>query len=124
MNYMYSCGDVGKGMADQILLRVPLKLREQNDSDRIREGDIVGVLKDVNETCFQHQREAVRRTICRVSTIFFLMSSLTFINLDCGPDTCTGQRLWLGSIILYLGGRLVRPRTHRRPGTEGVRNKW
>ena len=71
VNYMYSCGDVGKGMADQILLRVPLKLREQNDSDRIREGDIVGVLKDVNETCFQHQREAVRRTICRVSTNLF-----------------------------------------------------
>lgn len=73
VNYMYSCGDVGKGMADQILLRVPLKLQEQNNSDlgqRIREGDVVGVLKDVNETCFQHQREAVRRTICRVSAIF------------------------------------------------------
>ena len=73
VNYMYSCGDVGKGMADQILLRVPLKLEERNNSDlgqRIREGDVVGVLKDVNETCFQHQREAVRRTICRVSHLF------------------------------------------------------
>ncbi|KAM6496834.1 Nucleoporin Nup85-like protein [Amanita muscaria] len=70
VNYMYSCGEVGKAMADQILLRVPLKLHEQNDTDldqRIRAGDIVGVLKDVNETCFQHQRETVRRTICRIA---------------------------------------------------------
>lgn len=67
---MYSCGDVGTEQADEILLRVPLRLRHKNVdpalADRIRAGDIVGVLKDVNETCHQHRREAVRRTVCRV----------------------------------------------------------
>ena len=61
VDYMYSCGEVGQSRADEVLLRVPLKLQEQ-----IRAGEIVGVLKDVNRTCFEYKREAVRRTICRV----------------------------------------------------------
>jgi nuclear pore complex protein Nup85 len=69
---MYSCGDIGKNRADEILLRVPLRLQEQNSdrqiNSRIRAGDVVGVLKDVNKTCFQYKRENVRRTVCRVST--------------------------------------------------------
>ena len=73
VDYMYSCGDVGKSRGDEILLRVPLRLQEQN-SDRkinsgIRAGDVVGVLKDVNKTCFQYRRENVRRTVCRVSIV-------------------------------------------------------
>ena len=71
VDYMYSCGDVGKQRADEILLRVPLRLQEQSESnvERIRAGDVVGVLKDVNQTCFQYQREAVRRTVCRVGLL-------------------------------------------------------
>lgn len=73
VDYMYSCGDAGKGRADEILLRVPLKLQEQNSdrqiNSRIRAGDVVGVLRDVNKTCFQYKRENVRRTVCRVGIL-------------------------------------------------------
>jgi nuclear pore complex protein Nup85 len=70
VDYMYSCGEVGKQQADQILLRIPLRLHEQSESNvegRIKAGDVVGALKDINETCFEYQREAVRRIVCRVS---------------------------------------------------------
>ncbi|KAF9526094.1 Nup85 nucleoporin-domain-containing protein [Crepidotus variabilis] len=71
VDYMYSCGDVGKSRGDEILLRVPLQLHEQNSdvkvNSRIRAGEIVGVLKDVNATCLEYQRENVRRTVCRIA---------------------------------------------------------
>ncbi|KAF8159828.1 Nup85 nucleoporin-domain-containing protein [Crassisporium funariophilum] len=71
VDYMYSCGDIGSSRADEILLRVPLQLHEQNSDlqvdSRIRAGDIVGVLKDVNKTCFEYNRENVRRTVCRIA---------------------------------------------------------
>ena len=76
VDYMYSCGDVGKSRADEVLLRVPLKLQEQNSdrqiNSRIRAGDVVGVLKDVNKTCFQYRRENVRRTVCRVGVVLYI----------------------------------------------------
>ena len=69
---MYSCGEVGQSRADEVLLRVPLKLQEQNSDikvdSQIRAGEIVGVLKDVNRTCFEYKRESVRRTVCRVGS--------------------------------------------------------
>ncbi|KAF9054665.1 Nup85 nucleoporin-domain-containing protein [Panaeolus papilionaceus] len=70
VDYMYTCNDIGKARADEVLLRVPLRLQEQNfdrrvDS-RIRAGEIVGVFKDVNKTCFDYKRENVRRTVCRI----------------------------------------------------------
>lgn len=70
VDYMYSCGEVGAQQADEILLRVPLRLHEQSESKArggIKMGDVVGVLQEVNKTCFEYQREAVRRTVCRVS---------------------------------------------------------
>jgi nuclear pore complex protein Nup85 len=73
VDYMYSCGNVGKERADEILIRVPLKLHKQSAGSerkdthkKVQTGDIVGVMKDVNQTCFEHQREAVRRMVCRV----------------------------------------------------------
>lgn len=76
VDYMYTCNDIGKARADEVLLRVPLRLQEQNfdrrvDS-RIRAGEIVGVFKDVNKTCFDYKRENVRRTVCRVCVPSFL----------------------------------------------------
>ena len=71
VDYMYSCGEIGKSRGDEVLLRVPLRLHEQRSDlevdSKIRAGDVVGVLKDVNKTCFEYQRENVRRTVCRVS---------------------------------------------------------
>jgi nuclear pore complex protein Nup85 len=71
--YLCSCGNIGKERADEVILRVPLQLRRRKDitvgsseEERIRAGDVVGVLKEVNATCFEYHREEVRRTICRV----------------------------------------------------------
>ncbi|GLB43373.1 putative nup85 Nucleoporin [Lyophyllum shimeji] len=69
VDYMYSCAEPGKLQADEILVRVPLRLHEQIESNgKLRSGDIVGVLKDVNRTCLQYQRESVRRTVCRIAS--------------------------------------------------------
>lgn len=114
VDYMYSCGEVGKQQADEVLLRVPLRLHEQTDPTverRIKAGDVVGVLKDVNQTCFQYQREGVRRTVCRVGitylppTPFFLMftssqiAAQTLVNeKDYGlaVSYCTSAEDWPG----------------------------
>lgn len=70
---MYSCGDVGKERGDEVLIRVPLRLNEKSSAShgeeegKIRAGNVVGILKDVNQTCFDYRREAARRTVCRVS---------------------------------------------------------
>jgi nuclear pore complex protein Nup85 len=70
---------MGKQQADEVLVRVPLRLYEKanittNDADGDLENapsletqPVVGVLKELNETCSEYQREATRRTICRVS---------------------------------------------------------
>jgi nuclear pore complex protein Nup85 len=91
---MYSCGEIGKCRADDILLRVPLRLHEQNSDvkvdSRIRAGEVVGVLKDVNATCFEYRRENVRRTVCRVSFSVVMQASCNdsrFLGLDCGSNS-------------------------------------
>ena len=72
MDYLYSCGDIGKEMADQVLMRVPLRLQSSQktgtavDSANQRSGDLRGVLKEVNKTCHDYKREEVRRMVCRV----------------------------------------------------------
>lgn len=74
--YMFSCGETGVRSADEVLMHVPLKLRfvgssthgqgDQNNADNLKSGDLAGVVKDINATCYEYQREEVRRTICRV----------------------------------------------------------
>ncbi|PFH51019.1 hypothetical protein AMATHDRAFT_59952 [Amanita thiersii Skay4041] len=94
VDYMYSCANIGKARADEILLRVPLRLHERNlDFDqRIRAGDIVGVLKDVHETCFQHQREAVRRTICKIAAQTFVQGK----DYGLAVSYCISAEEWAG----------------------------
>ncbi|KAJ7890556.1 Nup85 nucleoporin-domain-containing protein [Mycena olivaceomarginata] len=73
VDYMYSCGDVGKERADEVLIHVPLRLNDKSsvshggDEGKIRAGNVVGVLKDVNQTCFDYRRESARRTVCRIA---------------------------------------------------------
>ncbi|KAJ2911868.1 hypothetical protein MD484_g8548, partial [Candolleomyces efflorescens] len=103
IDYMYSCSDIGKLRADTILTRVPLQLRQQGQAtnpetiERIRSGDIIGVLKDINECCLQYNREGVRRTI----------SARAFIeerNYGLAASYCTSAEDWsgLGHIIDYV----------------------
>lgn len=76
-DYMYSCNEVGKQQADEVLMRVPLRLYDKSNAVANTEAEteepeadteaVVGVLKELNETCSEHKREATRRTICRVS---------------------------------------------------------
>ena len=75
VDYMYSCGDIGKEMADEVLIRVPLELLPPpvatgavNDeiTRTARAGQLPGKLKDVNATCHHHKREGVRRAVCKV----------------------------------------------------------
>ncbi|KAG2355971.1 Nup85 nucleoporin-domain-containing protein [Suillus spraguei] len=80
--YMFSCGETGVRSADEVLMRVPLKLRfvgsithdqgEQNGANNFKSGDLVGVVKDINATCYEYQREEVRRTICRIAAQTFV----------------------------------------------------
>lgn len=74
--YMYSCGKIGAATADEILVRIPLRLHskpsdamEDGDHTNADEGALSAIIKDINATCREYQREAVRRTICRVSGI-------------------------------------------------------
>ncbi|KAF5369464.1 hypothetical protein D9758_002731 [Tetrapyrgos nigripes] len=64
--YMYSCGDIGRERADEILVRVPLKLHPSETSGTPEEA-IAQAVKEISEVCFNHQREAVRRTVCRIA---------------------------------------------------------
>lgn len=73
VGYLCSCGDIGKEMADQILIHVPLQLQrpseggsETKEESAVRSGKLVGVLKDLNASCHDHRREAARRMICKV----------------------------------------------------------
>jgi nuclear pore complex protein Nup85 len=76
VTYLCSCGNIGMLRADEVILRVPLRLRHTagmevaSEEERIRAGDVVGTLKEVNATCFEYQREEVRRSICRVGCWF------------------------------------------------------
>lgn len=63
-------------MADQVLMRVPLHLQlsakegtPADEASQIRSGDIVGVLKQVNESCAYYQREGARRVVCKVTVL-------------------------------------------------------
>ena len=101
VDYMCACGEIGTSRADEVLLRVPLGfstyyqparsdpsgkkstanddhiMDTEDEASRIRAGDIVGVLKEVNQCCFEHGRESVRRMVCRVSVVLERISPCT-----------------------------------------------
>ncbi|THV00805.1 hypothetical protein K435DRAFT_776286 [Dendrothele bispora CBS 962.96] len=64
--YMYSCGDIGRERGDEILVRVPLRLHP-SEAPSTPEEAIAQAVKEVSEVCFNYQREAVRRTVCRIA---------------------------------------------------------
>lgn len=75
VDYMCSCGNIGKEMADEVLIRVPLQLQPPkggnvaatNTADpQAHSGDLAGILKDVNTSCYEHRREGARRIVCKV----------------------------------------------------------
>ena len=84
VDYLCTCGDIGKEMADAVLIRVPLNLKghaspgkrrvdegtappEAAMDIQIEDGDLSDVVRELNKSCYEHDREPVRRMICRVS---------------------------------------------------------
>ncbi|KZT72019.1 hypothetical protein DAEQUDRAFT_723669 [Daedalea quercina L-15889] len=80
VDYLCTCGEIGQQMADEVLMRVPLQLDSPKDDTvetdedraRIRSGTLAGVLKEVNASCYEHKREAVRRMVCRIAAQTFM----------------------------------------------------
>ncbi|ESK94829.1 hypothetical protein Moror_14153 [Moniliophthora roreri MCA 2997] len=62
VSYMYSCADIGKERGDTVLMRVPLRQRSSETADNLSE-----IIKEINAICFEHQREYVRRAVCRIA---------------------------------------------------------
>ena len=118
VTYLCSCGEIGNARADEVILRVPLHLHRaavENDSEpsddrNIRAGDVIGVLKEVNATCFEYKREEVRRTVCRVSVTQLQLSRRRLISVtDCCTDFCSGQGIRFSCFLLCLCRRLAWP---------------
>ncbi|KAF4594037.1 hypothetical protein EYR40_008835 [Pleurotus pulmonarius] len=118
VEYMYACGDIGRLRADEVLLRVPLRLQTQNhqpksqlegvgesgegdENGEVKTGDIVGVLKEINETCLEHQREEVRRTVCRVAA----RSLIDAKQLGLAISYYTSAEDWAG--VGYVANRVL-----------------
>ncbi|KAH0836428.1 Nup85 nucleoporin-domain-containing protein [Lanmaoa asiatica] len=74
--YMFSCGRIGAKTADEVLVRVPLRLNgvgctnamESNADENSSKGDLSGIIKDLNATCHEYERENARRSICKVGS--------------------------------------------------------
>lgn len=134
VDYMYSCGYIGQDMADQVLMRVPLRLHaslssgaaaaDGEDAARIRNGHLAGVLKDVSETCFEHQREGVRRMVCRVR--FDLRRGrvrgplIWCSDIDSGPNAHPRKGIWTCRLLLHICGGLDGLGSGDRPGARRV----
>ncbi|EGN95218.1 hypothetical protein SERLA73DRAFT_187558 [Serpula lacrymans var. lacrymans S7.3] len=97
--YMCSSGRIGLHSADEILIRVPLRLQ---DKHRIGERDksvesartrgLSALLKDVNETCFEYRREDVRRVVCRMAAQTFVQEQEYGLALS----YCSSAEDWAG----------------------------
>ena len=92
VDYYCTCGEAGKEMADEVLVRVPLglkslhgtkgKAQDENipysmtiDTDDQGTGDLSEVVKELNATCFEYGRENARRMICSVSKLVMIVTS-------------------------------------------------
>ncbi|RPD64507.1 hypothetical protein L226DRAFT_559644 [Lentinus tigrinus ALCF2SS1-7] len=104
VDYMYSCGQIGGEMADQVLMRVPLHLQPSRDAATsseeavlIRDGQLAGVLKAVIETCHEYQREEIRRMVCRITAQTFIQEG----EFGLAVSYCTSAEDWpgLGRVI-------------------------
>jgi len=116
--YMYSCGEIGAKTADEVLMRVPLRLHgvgstdatESNADERSRKGDLSGIIKDLNATCHEYERENARRSICRVGLHWLCFEPITYPpDADSRPNICKEKGIWSCIVILFISGRLARP---------------
>ncbi|KAF9244099.1 Nup85 nucleoporin-domain-containing protein [Melanogaster broomeanus] len=98
--YMFSCGKIGAKTADEVLERVPLRLHgpastttpKTNADGDFNKGDIAGIIKDLNATCHEYEREIVRRTVCRVASQTFVQKKEYGLALS----YCSSAEDWAG----------------------------
>lgn len=82
-------------MADEVLLRIPLKVddlltsagkhadpsrdvpMEVESVKQEEEGDLSGIVQELNATCHEYQREHTRRTICRVECLYPSLAAIS-----------------------------------------------
>ncbi|KZT07396.1 uncharacterized protein LAESUDRAFT_677822 [Laetiporus sulphureus 93-53] len=67
VKYLCACGEVGKRMADEVLLRVPFKVEVHEPTNEDDESVQSPLLRELNKTCFELGREETRRMICKVA---------------------------------------------------------
>ncbi|KZW00006.1 hypothetical protein EXIGLDRAFT_723166 [Exidia glandulosa HHB12029] len=92
VDYMYTCGELGERMADQILLTVPITRADAGGETRdVEMGDAttaatapsssatndatIGGVEALSEICREHAREHVRRQICKNAARIFLQQA-------------------------------------------------
>ncbi|KAI0057204.1 hypothetical protein BV25DRAFT_1872473 [Artomyces pyxidatus] len=82
VDYLCSCGPIGRERADQVLLRVPFNSKFQGGHSPIvaevqngglrSSDDAVGVLNEVIRTCTEYERESARRMVSQIAAQKFL----------------------------------------------------
>ncbi|KAL0569065.1 hypothetical protein V5O48_012909 [Marasmius crinis-equi] len=66
--YMYSCDEIGKERGDSLLMRVPLRYQNSDPSEGSGPvNSIAKTVKEISSLCLEHQREYVRRAVCKVA---------------------------------------------------------
>jgi nuclear pore complex protein Nup85 len=88
---MYTCGHIGEQMADQVLMRVPIRLQDPGSSLALQ-GDIVGVLQEINQVCYEHGREETRRSVCRAAAQMLVREK----KYGLAVSYCTSAEDWTG----------------------------
>ncbi|KAI0048718.1 hypothetical protein FA95DRAFT_1594946 [Auriscalpium vulgare] len=75
VDYFCSCGPIGKGRADEVLLRVPIRGSLGPDGAREDSTDVaerLGILKEVIKTCHEYERASTHRRVCSIAARDFL----------------------------------------------------
>lgn len=96
VDYLYTCSEIGKEMADEILIRVPLdfnngrkSMTDGYEADRslmeveedLKSSNLSAIVKELNATCYEYQREHTRRSICQARSQYCLLDFMwTLIN--------------------------------------------
>jgi len=67
---MYSCDEIGKREADEMLVLIPAGFRSDTAKNDDEAASTTGpaevaVLEELDRICKEHEREYLRKTICR-----------------------------------------------------------
>lgn len=147
VEYMCSCGILGQERADEVLVRVSLRLNEKMTTTdataatatttdetevagNILSGDVVGVLKELNATCFAHHREEVRRMVCKIAARTFVetkqygLAVSYYTSAEDWPGLGRVVERVLGEYVLHGPETFVRAVAEIAPSLQQLRSDW